>query len=47
MFYYIDQPCTSSFPIGLVKAKSDFMVRPFETGLGGWTLVAAVISVDA
>ena len=47
MFYYIDQPRTLSFPIGLVKAKSDFTVRSVETGLGRWTLVVAVISVYA
>ena len=47
MFYYIDQPCTPSFPIGLVKTESDFIVRSVETGLGRWTLVLAVISVDA
>ena len=32
MFYYVDQFCTPSFPIGLVKTKSDFIVRPIETG---------------
>ena len=32
--YYVDQPRTPSFPIGLVKAKSDFIVRSLETGLG-------------
>ena len=47
MFYYIDQPRTQSFPIGLVKTKSDFIVGSVETGLGKWTLVVAVISVDA
>ena len=47
MFYYIDQPRTPSFPIGLVKTKSDFIVGSVETGLGKWTLVVAVISVDA
>ena len=47
MFYYIDQLRTSSFPIGLAKTKSDFIVRSVETGLGKWTLVVAVISVDA
>ena len=26
--------CTPSFPIGLVKTKSDCIVRPVETGLG-------------
>ena len=34
MFYYIDQPCTPSFSIGLVKTESDFIVRSVETGLG-------------
>ena len=47
MFYYINQLCTPSFPIGLVKSKSDFIVRSVETGLGRWMLVVAVISVDA
>ena len=47
MFYYIDQLCTPSFPIGLVKTKSDFIVRPVEIGLGRWMLVVALISVDA
>ena len=47
MFYYIDQLRTPPFPIGMVKIKSDFIVRPAETGLGRWTLVVAVISVDA
>ena len=47
MFYYIDQLCTPLFPIGLVKIESDFIVRSVETGLGKWTLVVAVISVDA
>ena len=27
MFYYINQPCTPFFPVGLVKAESDFTVR--------------------
>ena len=36
--FYIDQLCTSSFPIGLVKTESGFIVR---------TLVVSVISVDA
>ena len=31
-FYYIDQPCTSSFPIELVKTIFDF-VRSVETGI--------------
>ena len=47
MVYYIDQPRTPSFPIGLVKTESDFIVRSAETGLWRWTLVVAVISVDA
>ena len=47
MFCYIDQPRSSSFPIGLVKTKSDFIVRSVETGLGRWILVVTVISVDA
>ena len=45
--FYIDQLCTPSFPIGLVKTESGFIVRSVETGLGRWTLVVAVISVDA
>ena len=45
--FYIDQLHTPSFPIGLVKAESGFIVRSVETGLGRWTLVVAVISVDA
>ena len=45
--FYIDQLCTPSFPIGLVKTKSDFIVGSIETGLGKGTLVVAVISVDA
>ena len=47
MFYYIDQPHTPSFPIGLVKTESEFIVRSVETGLGRGTLVVALISVDA
>ena len=47
MFYYIDQPRTPSFPIGLVETESDYIVRSVETGLGRRTLVVAVISVDA
>ena len=46
MSYYIGQPCTPSFHIGLVKSESDF-VRSVETGLGRWMLVVAVISVNA
>ena len=45
--FYINQLCTPSFPIGLVKTESGFIVRSVETSLGRWTLVVAVISVDA
>ena len=44
--FYIDQLCTPSFPIGLVKSKTVLIARSVETGLGGWTLVVFVISVD-
>ena len=47
MFYYINQSCTLSFPIGLVKTESDFIVRSVKIGLGRWALVVAVIIVDA
>ena len=33
MFYYIHQLRTPSYPIGLVKTESDFIVRKVETGL--------------
>ena len=46
MFYYIDQPRTPSFSIGLVKTESDFIVGSVETGFGRRTLVVAVFSVD-
>ena len=45
--FYINQLCTSSFPIGLVKTECRFIVRSVKTGLGRWTLAVAVISVDA
>ena len=45
--FYIDQLGTPSFPIGLVKTESNFIVRSVETGLERWTLVVAVISLDA
>ena len=45
--FNIDQLRTPSFPVGLVKTESGFIVRSVETGLGRWTLVVAVISVDA
>ena len=35
MFYYIDQPHFPSFPIGLVKTESDFIVRSIEMNAGG------------
>ena len=44
MFYYIYQPHTPSFPIGLIKTESDFTVRLFKTDLGRWTLVVIVIN---
>ena len=44
--FYIDQLLTPSFPIGFVKTESGFIVRSVETGIGRWTLVVAVISVD-
>ena len=47
MIYYIEQPRTPSFLTGLVKTKSDFIVRSVETGLGRSILVVPVISVDA
>ena len=45
--FYIDKLRTPSFPIGLVKTESDFIVRSVQTGLGRWTLVVALISFDA
>ena len=45
--FYIDQLCTPSFPMGLVKTESGFIVRSVETALERWTLVVTVISVDA
>ena len=45
--FYIDQLRAPSFPIGLVKTESGFMVRSVDTGLGRLTLAIAVISVDA
>ena len=39
MFYYIDQLCTLSFLIGLVKTESDFIARSVETGLWRCMLV--------
>ena len=37
----------SSFPIGLVKTESGFIIGSAETGFGRKMLVVAVISVDA
>ena len=45
--FYIEQLCTPSFPIGLVKTESAFIVRLVETGSGRWMVVVAVICVDA
>ena len=45
--FYVDQLRTLSFPIGLVKTESGFIVRSVETGLGRSKLVVAVISVGA
>ena len=45
--FYIDQRRNPSFPIELFKIESGFIVRSVETGSGRWTLVVAVISVDA
>ena len=38
---------TPSFPTGLVKSESDFLVRLIQTDLGRWILVVAVIIADA
>ena len=46
MFYFIDQPLTSPFPIRLIKTESDF-VRSVQTDLDRWIPVVAVINVDA
>ena len=45
--FCIDQLCTPSFPVRLVKTDSGFFVRSVETDLGTWMLRVAVISVDA
>ena len=44
---FITSTSLAPLPIGLVKTESDFIVRSVETGLGRWTLLASVISVDA
>ena len=41
------QSRTTSFPTGLVKTESAFVVRSIEPDLGRWSLVVAVISVYA
>ena len=46
MFYYIDQPHTPYFSIGLVKTESDSIIKSVDTDLGRWTLVVPVISVN-
>ena len=43
---YIDHLHTPSFSIGLVKTESGYIVRSVATGLGRWTLLVAVISID-
>ena len=45
--FHNNQLRTPSFPIELVKTESGFIVRSVETALGRWTLVVAVINVDA
>ena len=45
--FYINQLHNPSFPIGLVKTEFGFIVKSVETGLVRWSLVVAVISVDA
>ena len=45
--FYTAQLRTPSFPIGLIKIESGFIVRSVETALGKLTLVVPAISVDA
>ena len=45
--FYIVKFRTPSFPVGLVKTESGFIVTSAETRLGRGTLMVAVISVDA
>ena len=45
--FYIDQLCTLSFPIGLVKTEYGCIGRSVEIGCGRWMLMLAVISVNA
>ena len=42
MFFYIYQPCTLSFLIGLVKAEADVIARSFEASLGRRMLLVVV-----
>ena len=45
---YIDQLRTPSLPIRISGlTESGFIVRSVDTGLGRWTLLVDVISVDA
>ena len=46
MIYWIEQPHTPSFPVGLVRTESDFIVTLVETDLGRCMLVLAVINVN-
>ena len=46
-FVDINQSPIPSFLIGLFKTESGVIVRSFETGLGRWTQVAAMVSIDA
>ena len=46
MFSYINQSCTPSFKTGLVKNKSDFIVRSIETGIVRWALMVPVIIIN-
>ena len=45
--FYIGRLRIPSFPIGLLKTESGFIVRSVKTRLGRWTLVVVVMSVDA
>ena len=47
MFYYIHQLHTPSFPVWLLKTKSDFIVGSVKTNIRKSTLVVAVIVVAA
>ena len=45
--FYMAQLHAPSFAIRLVTTELGFIVRSVEAGLGRWTLVVDVISVDA